>query len=88
METTFKEIKIPDNAFREVQGKKGKEIHNPCCICGREVNLKRGGMVHMTTDGTFTTAPDDSQIDNSQGFFPIGPECKKLLPKEFIFKEI
>ena len=43
-------------------------------------------MVHMTTDWLMIDTDDETLIDNSQGLFPVGSECKKQLPKEFIFK--
>ncbi len=76
----FKEIEVPSEAF-----KNRKDVSNPCCMCGRQVNPNTERFVHMTTNGSFTTAPRVEDIDNSQGFFPIGSECKKLFPKEFIF---
>jgi hypothetical protein len=43
-------------------------------------------MVHMTTDWVAVDTDDMSIVSNSQGFFPIGSECKKNMGKEFIFK--
>jgi hypothetical protein len=43
-------------------------------------------MVHMTTDWLMTDTDDATLVGNSQGLFPVGSECKKHLPKEFIFK--
>jgi hypothetical protein len=43
-------------------------------------------MVHMTTDWLMVDTDDEILVGNSQGLFPVGSECKKRLPKEFIFK--
>lgn len=58
-----------------------------CFICGRRTAEKL--MVHYTTAGelTNTTTEDLSPWDReSQGCFPIGPECAKKLPKGYVFK--
>lgn len=57
---------------------------NPCHICGREIADSSALMVHMTTDAELTTATE-SEVDNSQGFFPIGSGCARKLAKAFIF---
>ena len=51
-----------------------------CFLCGKKTNEKY--FVHYTTDGNLVTYK--SNPENSQGVFPIGPICKKKLPKEFI----
>ena len=40
----------------------------------------------MTTDWLMIDTDDSDLIDNSQGMFPVGSECKKHLPKQFVFK--
>lgn len=57
---------------------------NPCFICGREITDKKSLMVHYTETGYLTTAAE-GEVDNSQGFFPIGSGCARKLPKRFIF---
>lgn len=58
-----------------------------CFICGKRTSEKL--FIHYTTNGDIvnTQAEDLSSIDReSQGFFPIGPECAKKYKKEFIFE--
>lgn len=57
-----------------------------CECCGRRTAEKQ--FVHYTTSGDVVNSEQEdlSSIDReSQGFFPIGPECAKKYPKEFIF---
>ena len=57
---------------------------NTCEICGRRTAEKL--FVHMTNDGCLINVRDEEFVADSQGFFPIGSECAKKLPKEFIFE--
>jgi hypothetical protein len=75
---------------------KNEEIHKKgyterCVCCNKPMKPEQVKfMVHMTT---FWVAVDTDDTDivsdngfQSQGFFPIGTECKKKMDKEFIFK--
>jgi len=55
---------------------------NPCICCGKEIKNVRY-FVHLLTDGNLISS--DQDFDNSQGFFPIGSECKNRLPNNFVF---
>ena len=58
-----------------------------CVCCNKPMKSEQVKyMVHMTTDWLMIDIDDASLIDNSQGLFPVGSECKKHLPKEFVFK--
>ena len=56
----------------------------PCIICGKPVRQKTIA-VHMLTSGDLVSSEQD--FDNSQGFYYIGPDCAKLLPNSFTFKQ-
>lgn len=59
-------------------------ISNDCCLlCGKKLR-KVTLQVHLLTNGNLVSS--DQDIDNSQGFFPIGLECKNRLPNNFYFK--
>lgn len=56
----------------------------PCIICEQPVNINDSTKyVHMLTT---LEAINKDDHENSQGFFPIGNDCAKKLPKDFIFK--
>jgi hypothetical protein len=56
----------------------------PCILCERPVNINENTKyVHMLTT---LEAVTEEEHKNSQGLFPIGNECCKKLPKEYIFK--
>jgi hypothetical protein len=58
-----------------------------CVCCNKPMKPEQVKyMVHMTTDWLMIDIDDVNLIDNSQGLFPVGSECKKHLPKEFVFK--
>ena len=55
---------------------------NTCICCGKRTAEK--DFIQMTTSGTLIDST--TEVDDSQGFFPIGPECLKKFNK--IAKEI
>jgi hypothetical protein len=52
-----------------------------CFVCGKRTAQKH--YVHYTEDGNLINT--EESVSNSQGMFPIGPECSKKLPKGFTF---
>jgi hypothetical protein len=64
------------------ESKHGKSA-NPCFLCGRQVTGSL--LVHYTTKGKLTDEWDETKVPDSQGCFPVGPECAKTLPKGFVF---
>ena len=58
---------------------------NSCVCCGKRIkNIEY--MINTTTDWVCVDEPNEDNIHNSQGSFPVGSECRKHFPKEFIFK--
>lgn len=55
---------------------------NSCVCCGLRTAEKL--FIHTSTD--WLAVDTDKMFNESQGFFPIGPECAKKFPNEFIFK--
>ena len=83
--TIQKIIKIP---LEEVQTEKARsmDISNSfcCAICGKK--LKEGKeykYIQLLTTGEIVSTAED--IENSQGFFPVGSECVKRLVINFSF---
>lgn len=55
----------------------------PCLICGRPVHITDTTQyVHLLTTGKLVNAEEHPK---SQGFYPVGRECAKRLPKWFVF---
>ena len=55
----------------------------PCIICQKPLNItEKTKYVHLLTSGEIINS--DDHID-SQGLFPIGNDCCKKFPKQFIF---
>jgi hypothetical protein len=82
---TMKPYQSPNFDKNEELSKKG---HSERCVCCNKPMKPEQVkyMVHMTTDWLMIDTDDEKLVDNSQGFFPVGPECKKNLPKQFVFK--
>ena len=65
------------------------EHSDTCVCCGKRTAEKL--YIHMSVDfaAVDTTNEDLTEIDTvSQGMFPIGAECAKKFPKQFIFKNL
>lgn len=57
----------------------------PCIICQKPLNVSdKTKYVHMLTSGELINSLNNYEFD-SQGLFPIGNDCCKKLPKDFIF---
>ena len=75
-------IEVP---LKEVQSPKAKSMDvtlGGCCIvCGKRLNPKANKYVQLLINGNSVST--DQDIEGSQGFFPIGPECEKKLVIKF-----
>lgn len=82
---TMKLYQSPNFDKNEDLSKRG---HTERCVCCNKPMKPEQVkyMVHMTTDWMMIDIDNGTLIDNSQGFFPVGSECKKHLPNEFVFK--
>lgn len=79
-------IEIP---LGDIQTEKGQEMSsrgvNPCLLCGKEIKAgSKHKYVHLLTNGNIVSW-DGDDIENSQGFFPVGNECAKKLIIQFAF---
>ena len=61
--------------------KKDTTADNCCFLCGKQIKGSAKYVVHYLNDGTLASCDWDMQ--ESQGFFPIGSECKSKLPNNF-----
>lgn len=56
-----------------------------CFICGKRIkNMEKAKFVHYLTNGNIVSHGGDD-IENSQGFFPVGNDCAKKLTIQFAF---
>jgi hypothetical protein len=60
------------------------ENYDTCIMCGRRTKVEF--FIHMKTSGEIIPADIDDETD-SQGLFPVGPECKKRLSMKFLIKK-
>ncbi len=70
----------PDYHWNESHCGDGRE---PCCICGKPVNVKtcKWVMIGGPCNVTFLT-PDEAKTDLNAGVFPIGPDCYRRNKKD------
>lgn len=62
---------------------RAKGDDEPCLVCGRKVNLERAASVHLTIDGLVPVADATDYGAGDQGWFSVGPDCAKDIPKEY-----
>ena len=74
---------IYESPMKESNEHKYGNHANSCVCCGKRTAEKL--WIHATTDWVAVDEPDESKVPDSQGAFPVGPECAKKFPKEFIF---
>lgn len=53
-----------------------------CIVCGKLLKRAPRFMVHLLTTGGFTS---EKEHPDSQGYFPIGNDCARRLPKSQLF---
>lgn len=76
---------LPESKNKEANLEKYGDNTNSCICCGKPT--KQNLFVHMTTNWTMINEADEKKVNDSQGFFPIGSNCAKLIMKEFVFKK-
>jgi hypothetical protein len=75
---------IYESPKKEANERKYGLNSNSCVCCGKPTAEHL--YIHATTD--WKAVDTTEEIANSQGAFPIGPECAKHFPKGFIFKNL
>jgi hypothetical protein len=58
-------------------------ITHCCVICAKPIKGDKYKSVQLLTNGNIVSTDED--IEDSQGFFPVGPECSKKLILNFAF---
>ena len=64
-----------------------------CIYCGKKVSAKKkyAYFVHVMNGGNMICDTEEELTGEHEAgdmaFFPIGPECRKKLPPEFVFKQ-
>ena len=62
---------------------------SPCHLCNRIISDKaylKASFVHQTIDGNLVDVDMEISEERSQGWFPVGSDCAKKLPKNFLKK--
>jgi hypothetical protein len=58
-----------------------------CLFCRSLIRDARAAIhVHLATTGELVTEDEQLTEDEDQGFFPIGPECSRKVPRAYRFK--
>lgn len=78
--SNFKEIDI-ENFYSKNQDEGGYQME--CICCNKEIKNEKY-FVHLLTNGSIINT-DQDQGNDDQGFHWVGSECKKRIPKDFIF---
>jgi hypothetical protein len=58
-----------------------------CLFCRSLIRDARAAIhVHMATTGELVTEDESLAEHEDQGFFPVGPECARKVPRAYRFK--
>jgi hypothetical protein len=82
-------IEIPLQDIQSVNYETNIELYgddsNSCICCGKRIkNYPKCRFLHLLTNGNIVSYSGDD-IEDSQGFFPIGNDCAKKLVIQFTF---
>ncbi len=58
---------------------------HPCFLCGKATKGER--QIHLHTRGFIVPVDEEIPEEHDQGWFDIGPECAKKLPKGFVARD-
>lgn len=75
------EIPLPARAENRIWNKRAGDSSTPCFVCGRPTDGSR--MIRLNDSCGFVILPDDP-AEQDGGWFDIGPECAKKLPRGFV----
>lgn len=89
MTTIQRFIEIPLDEIRSEDYEKNinrfGDHSNTCFICGKRIkNIDKAKMVHYLNTGNIVSH-EGNDVENSQGFFPVGNDCAKKLIIQFTF---
>jgi hypothetical protein len=83
----MKKLELIQTETYERNLEKGGNL-NPCARCGKEVKNEKYS-VHLIEGGNTILAKADEDKYNNEaadmGWYPIGGECAKHIPKEFLY---
>jgi len=84
---TMRTLELIETETYEANLERGGNI-NPCARCGKEVKNQKYS-VHLIEGGnTMLAVADEYKYNNESadmGWFPIGSECAKHIPQEFLY---
>lgn len=85
MKTIQRIIEVPIDELQTENAKNNWANYNTnqCCLCGKKVG-NNPKYVHYLTNGNIISY-GGNDIENSQGYFPVGNECAKKLVIQFAF---
>lgn len=81
-------IEIPLDEVRSEKYEANVDLYgddvNTCFICGKRIKgMDNAKHVQYLTTGKIVSTDED--VENSQGFFPVGNDCAKKLVIKFAF---
>lgn len=74
--------KLPQSENYAANIKRYGEHSDSCICCGKRIQSPKQ-YVHMSTDWVMKHVEDADESD-SQGLFPVGPECSKKIANEYL----
>jgi hypothetical protein len=72
-------LHIPIEEVARPDAEQNAQGDHPCFLCGRATDGTRS--VHLATFGALVPTTEVLEADEDQGWFDIGPECARKLPR-------
>lgn len=82
----FNAIQRPDDERERNEKRTCKGGEEPCILCGRKTDSEL--FVHLSTSYRLISVGQEVDEASDQGWFPVGPECAKKLPAEYVSREV
>jgi hypothetical protein len=79
---------VPDQAIRDANGSRfdDRKHIGQCRMCRTGLTSPSVWLVELTTRGRLIHADERFNRTDSQGAFPVGPECARKIPRAFKIK--
>lgn len=77
-------VQADTDAFERNAARQTSNHADQCFLCGRGLTqsaVDRGYFIHLATDGRILDTRDIVGVALDQGWFPVGSECAKRLPR-------
>lgn len=77
------QVALPKRAEQRIWNKRAGDSSTPCFVCGRPTDGSRNILLDESCGGIIPADTDELAVPNG-GWFDVGPECARKLPKTHV----